>query len=353
MRIGIIGAGTIGKAHAEAARAAGVDIAWIVDKDANRATELALQCSQAQPTQDVEQFLADESTGAAVVATPNRWHKDLAIAALEAGKDVLLEKPMGLCRAECEAINCIAERTGRILQIGMANRFSAVGQAAKEIVASGALGDVYHGKANLILRRGIPGLGGWFTTHAVSGGGVLIDNGVHLVDMLLWLLDFPPVKRVSGRTYRGFGSPISNYAFETMWAGPPRLDGVCDVEESAHALIHFGDEGTLELSVAWAINAPQAMVGSLAGLFGRDGGLTFEFFGDSLNLASQQFGRLVDSRIRVKPTDAFREQMASFVRCVETRQSPLATGSQAQAVQSVLDAVYESHRLHREVVLGD
>lgn len=353
MRIGIIGAGTIGQAHAAAAHAVGVDVAAIVDADNARAEILATQYVHAPAYFDVDQLLADPTVNAVVVATPNQWHHDLAIAAMKAGKDILLEKPMGLSQTECEAINRVAEETEKVLQVGMANRFSAVGCAAKQVVESGELGAVYHVKANLYLRRGIPGLGGWFTTKSIAGGGVLIDNGVHLVDMAMWLLNFPAVTRVSGRVYSGLGNPIQDYVFENMWAGPPRIDGVCDVEEFAHALIHFGERGTLELNVAWAINAPTAMEGSLIGLFGQRGGLTFELYGKHLNVASERFGRNADSRIKLPEVDAFKDQMQAFSRCVMTREAPLATGRQGQRVLAILDAIYESHQSNREVILCD
>jgi predicted dehydrogenase len=353
MRLGIIGAGTIGKTHAIAAQSAGIEIGWITDLNENLAKKLANDVSSARYTTDLRNVLDDKSVNAVVIAVPNSYHKDLAVAAMDAGKDVLLEKPMGINQDECLLINATAEKTQRVLQIGMANRFSAVGQAAKVVAESGELGAIYHVKANLYLRRGIPGLGSWFTTKAIAGGGVLIDNGVHLVDLALWLLNFPVVTRVSGRVYSGFGSPIKDYVFENMWAGPPRLDGICDVEESAHALIHFGEHGTIELNIAWAINMPKSMEGSLVGLFGHRGGLTFELYGDHLKLASERYGRNVETRVNLPVVDGFKDQMQAFERSVTTREAPLATGWQGQRTQAVLDAIYESHESNSEVALRD
>jgi predicted dehydrogenase len=271
---------------------------------------------------------------------------------MQAGKDVLLEKPMGLSRAECAVINRVAERTGRILQIGMANRFSAVAQAARPIVSTGELGHIYHAKALLYRRRGVPGLGGWFTTKEISGGGALIDNGVHIIDLALWLMGFPPVTRVSGKVYSFFGKRMKDYVYETMWAGPPNLEGVCDVEDSAHALVHFVGGATLDLHVAWAINVPIKLESSLMGFFGDRGGLTFELFGDHLDLATEQNGRNVDRRIDVSKVDQFTHQMRAFAQSIQTREAPVATGQQGEFVQSILDAIYESSLTDREVVFS-
>ncbi len=353
IRLGIVGAGTIGSVHAAGITAAGHEVAAVADVDRAKANLLAARHARAHATDRIEVLLADESIAAVVIAVPNRWHKDLAVAAMRAGKDVLLEKPMGLDAAECRELNEVAAATGRVLQIGMANRFTAVGQEAKKIAESGDLGHVYHAKAHLVSRRGVPGLGGWFTTRSLSGGGVLIDTGVHLVDLLLWLMDFPRVERISGRVYSIFGKRMEDYVYESMWAGPPRFDGVCDVEDSAHAMLHFAGGGTLDLNVSWAINMPACNIqgGGMMGLFGDRGGVTFELFGDHLDVATQRYGRNVDTRVMLPEVDQFKEQVVAFVRCVETREEPCAHGQQGQCVQSILDAIYQSSEKQQEVTL--
>ncbi len=354
IKVGIIGAGAIGAAHAAGTIAARQTLATIADVDTSIAQSLADKHEGTSAAESVDALLADTTVDAVVISVPNRWHKDLAIAAMQAGKDVLLEKPMGLNVTECQEINGVAASTERVLQIGMANRFTAVGQGAKKVVQSGDLGEIYHAKAHLYSRRGVPGLGGWFTTKELSGGGSLIDAGVHLVDLIMWLMEFRRVERVSGKVYNTFGKRMEDYVYENMWAGPPRLDGVCDVEDSAHAMIHFEGGCTLDLNVSWAINLPTSKIngGGLMGLFGDQGGLTFELFGDHLEVASERYGQNIDTRVMLPTVDQFKEQAAAFAHCVETRESPCANGEQAQKVQTVLDAIYESSQTHREVVIS-
>lgn len=354
IRLGIVGAGTIGEIHAKAAKAANQTIAGIADLDKSKAHELAAQCGDVTVTDKPQTLLDDSTIDAIVVCVPNRWHKELTIAAMRAGKDVLLEKPMGMNTAECKQINDTADSTGQILQIGMTKRFSAVGQAAKQLASSGDLGEIYHAKAHLYRRRGVPGLGGWFTTKEFSGGGPLIDVGVHVVDLALWLMGFPKAQRVSGKVYSYFGKRMKDYVYESMWAEPPTIEGVCDVEDSAHALIHFEGGSTLDLNVSWAINMPSSNFqgNGMMGFFGDQGGMTFELSGDHLNVATEQHGRNVDARVMLPETDEFQSQATEFAKCVETRECPCATGQQGQIVQSILDGVYQSSETNQEVILG-
>ncbi|MEN0111613.1 MAG: Gfo/Idh/MocA family oxidoreductase, partial [Planctomycetota bacterium] len=210
MRIGILGAGAIGEKHAAAAAGVGLTVARIVDRDADRATALAADYDAACGS-DAAELFGDPEVDAVVIGVPNCFHKPLAADALRAGKHVLLEKPMALSAAECDELIDVAEETGRLLQIGYAHRFTTVGAAAKSIADAGDLGEVYHAKAHLTIRRGIPGLGGWFTTKAMSGGGCLIDLGVHLIDLALHLMGQPEATSVSGKAYSKFGVKLRDY----------------------------------------------------------------------------------------------------------------------------------------------
>lgn len=351
IRLGIIGAGAIGEVHAIAAQAAGQTVAAIADLDLAKAEELAADFPTASALGDPKELLADSEIDAVVIAVPNRWHKELAMAALRAGKDVLLEKPMGLNAAECQEINEVVEQTGRLLQIGMVYRYSAPAQAAKRIIESGDLGQISHAKAHLFRRRGIPGLGGWFTNKQLSGGGPLIDLGVHLIDLSYWLMGFPEVSRVSGKVYAQFGKRMKDYVYEHMWAGPPKYDGVCDVEDSAHAMIRFEGGITLDLQVSWAMNMPEENIPGpgIVGVFGDQGGITFNLDGDSLNLATESHGRNVDTKYMLPPVDQFEEQARAFANMVSNRGEPTATGVHGQQVLAIIDGIYQSSDEDREV----
>ena len=352
IKLGIIGAGAIGQLHAQTAKRVGVDIACIADVNEQAARTLASSIGVSAFTSKPEELLARPDVNAVIIGVPNKFHKEVAVAALKAGKDVLLEKPMAMNIAECDEINAAARANNRIVQIGFVNRFAPVAQSARKFIDSGDLGKLYHAKANIYRRRGIPGLGGWFTTKALSGGGPLIDLGVHIIDLAMYLMDFPKVTRVSGKVYANFGSRMKNYTYEYMWAGPPRLDGKFDVEDSAHALVRFEGGLTLEVNAAWAGNFPEGSMSNLMGFFGETGGMTFQLGATDLKIATEKNGHNVDIAPKLRDVTATDEQLRAFVRSVDTREIPHASGERGRVVQSIIDAIYESSRLDREVEVG-
>jgi predicted dehydrogenase len=352
VRLGIVGAGGIGHTHVKAAATvAGVEVACIADLNADAAQALAKIAGGADAVDDPQKLFDSSKVDAVVVATPNAFHKDLAIAAMRAGKDVLVEKPMALCAADCQAVNTVAEKTNRILQVGFVFRYSPAAAAARKFIEAGRLGTIYHAKASWYRRRGIPGLGGWFTTKKISGGGPLIDLGVHMIDSVLYLMDQPTPVRVSGKTYAQFGKRMRGYVHERMWAGPPRYDGVCDVEDAAHALIRFDGGATFELNVTWAGNLPDDMTNQIL-LMGDKAGLTINQGGNELHLFGEDEGYNVDLTPKLVEVWHFEQQMRQFVHNVETRTAPHASGQCGQKVQSIIDAVYESSEKDREVEVG-
>ncbi|MCZ6836925.1 MAG: Gfo/Idh/MocA family oxidoreductase, partial [Planctomycetota bacterium] len=163
-RIGIVGAGNIGQVHAQAANWAGSTVVAICDVDLAKAEALAAKSENTVALASVKDLLARDDVDAIVVAVPNHAHMDVAIAALAAGRDVLLEKPMAMSVDECERILGAINQSNRLLQMGFVCRFAPAAQAARRLVEVGALGDSYHAKGFMYRRRGIPGLGKWFTT---------------------------------------------------------------------------------------------------------------------------------------------------------------------------------------------
>ncbi|MBX3433732.1 MAG: Gfo/Idh/MocA family oxidoreductase [Pirellulales bacterium] len=338
--LGIIGAGAIGRKHAEAARKVGVAVRWVVDPCRERAEDLAAKCG-AEPLASPELLWGDAAVGAVIVGAPNKWHAELAVAALEAGKDVLLEKPMGTSVAECRRINAAAQAGDRVLQLGFVHRYTGVGRTAERLARAGACGEIYHARAQLRLRRGVPGLGKWFTTKEIAGGGALIDVGVHLVDLALHVLGYPEIREVMGQTYATFGRWMRDYVYQDMWAGPPDYDGVCDVEDAAHAFIRFVSGATLALDVAWAGNFPEASVpASSMGFFGDRGGMAFELFGNHVDLTREVDGAVADERIDAPETDFYYDQLVDFLEAVATRRVAGASGLHGERVQSIVESIY-------------
>lgn len=353
VRVGIIGCGTVARLHAGAIeRAEGIHLAACCDVDRARAERLAAP-AEAFATDDLEVLLARDDVDAVVVSVPNHLHRDVAVRALAAGRSVLLEKPMALDVAQCDEIIAAADAARGVLQLGFLCRGSATAEAAKALVDAGAIGRVRHVKLALYRRRGIPGMGRWFTSRRESGGGVLIDIGVHLLDLGMHLVGRRDATRISGTVMQRFGPDPASYVFDEMWAGPPDPAGTFDVEDGACGLVRFGDDLTIEINATWAIDLPEGTLRDGVALLGERGGMWFDIWGDHVLLSGERDGHLVDSRVRVQGADpwgrCWRRQAERFAAAVRGDMPPHATGAEGRAVQRVLDAFYRSADARLEV----
>jgi predicted dehydrogenase len=364
-RIGIIGAGRVAQEHARAIRAIGGELAAVCDIELGKAQQFITNLSpelhaggkQSPIAVDrLDPLLAMDDVPAVVVAVPNALHRDVAIAAMQANKDVLLEKPMALTVAECDEIIGMRDATGRVLQMGFVCRYAPRVAAVRELIASGELGTIYQAKAMMIRKRGIPGLGRWFTTKALSGGGVLIDIGVHLIDLVMHLTGRTRADRVSGICESRFGSPIDRYVFEDMWAGPPDPNGTFDVEDSACGLIRFPGRLTLELNITWAANVPDGLYRDGILLLGDRGGCFFDLWADRFLVTRQKDARMLDDRPTHDNTDAWNRawngQHDAFRRCIESRTLHETSAEAGRSVQAIVEAMYESSADGRDVAVS-
>jgi len=357
IELGIIGAGSVARLHAEAALKAGMRVACICDIDPERAGQLAAQCPGAVTTESVETLLDRPEIEAVVVAVPNCYHKPVAIAAMQAGKDVLLEKPMAMSVAECDEIIAACRQTGRLLQMGFVCRGAPAAVAARGLVENGRLGRIYHVKASVYRQRGIPGLGRWFTTRAMSGGGALMDLGVHLVDLALHLTGFPLATRASAVCTSTFGNPIESYRYQEMWGGPPDAGGVFDVEDAATALVRFEGGMSLELNVTWAADISPEHMHDAVVLPGDEAGCVVDIWSNELITTTERDGQVLSEKQPLPGgdpwSDAWQRQAQRFCDCVRSRTPPEASAADGLAVQGVIDALYRSAAEDREVEVTD
>ncbi|MEZ3142821.1 Gfo/Idh/MocA family protein [Halobaculum sp. MBLA0143] len=337
-RVGIVGLGGIAHHHAER----------LVETDARLVGGMDVAESARErfgDTFDVVTF-ADaaplfEQIDAVVVTTPNRFHEEYAVAALEAGLDVLIEKPLAHTVDSAERIAAAAREAPGFLVVGFNNRFAPPVEVLHDRVAAGELGEITHVEANYVRRRGVPGRGSWFTDEAVAGGGALVDLGVHAVDLALHLAGFPAVREVSGVTRSEFGGD-EEYAYLEMWGdddGPEAFD----VEDSASAFLRFDGGTTVSLEAAWAVNRPPTQEFFVRG---TDGGARFDRATGELTLfdAGTDGGHhLADTEIRTRDGDSHRAEQRAFLEAVRAGEAPERnTVAEGLAVQRVLSAIYES-----------
>ena len=352
-RIGIVGTGSIGRVHARHAARVGLPVVAAWDPKSTAVEAFRTEQPKVELEPSLEKLLARTDHDGVVIAVPNDLHEPLAVQALKAGKHVLLEKPMATSVAACDRIEQAARASGRALQMGFVCRRMPAVEMAKRCALDGRLGTIYHAKASMYRRRGVPGLGGWFTTKARSGGGPLIDLGVHLLDATLHLMGHPRVLRVSGATYATFGSRMKGYAYTNMWAGPPDFGGTCDVEDHVTALLRCEGGATIELNSTWAMNIPDNALPDGIALFGDAGGCRFGLQDRSLTLATEALGMPADLSPHFAADDpgqqAWDAQARAFQSLLERGGEPIATAAQGRAVQAVIDAIYRSAAEGREV----
>jgi len=352
-RIGMAGMGAIGRVHARHAARVGTQVVAAWDPSPAAVEAFRAEHPEVVHEASLESLLARGDMAGVVIAVPNDLHEPLAIQALKAGKHVLLEKPMATGADACDRILEAARAARRAVQIGfVCRRLPAVEMAAK-LSREGRFGSIYHAKASMYRRRGVPGLGGWFTTRARSGGGPLIDLGVHLIDAVLEVMGRPRVLRASGATYATFGRRMQDYAFTHMWAGPPRLEGTCDVEDHATALLRCEGGATVEVNATWAMNVPDNALPDGLAIFGDAGGCRFGLQDRSLTMATEAMGVPADLSPQFVADDPMQQawdaQARAFARLLREGGEPVATGQQGRQVQAVIDAIYRSAHEGREV----
>ncbi len=346
IKVGIIGVGTIGSVHAEAYnKLEDAQLHALCDINPERLAEKAKKHNVSKTYATYQELLADPEIEAVSICTPNNTHAPLAIAAFQAGKHVMLEKPMTL-NAELGRQICAArDRAGKQLQMGMVWRQTPEAEVVKEAVEAGRLGEIYHIRVKLIRRRGIPGLGGWFTTKALSGGGGLIDIAVHFLDLAMWTSGLWEPTRVSAKTYSKFGSPMEKYNYVNMWAGPPQYDGTFDVDDYATGLVRFGDKATIVFEVAWACNAKDECY---IELLGDKGGVKVGM-GDT-NILTEVDNRIADIHLTYNnERDRFAAELGKFLAAIRGEGPVAATGEEGVVVMRLLDAIYKSSEMNQEV----
>lgn len=351
VKIGIVGLGAIGNVHinAFAAQGADVEIAALSDIDATKIAALSGRFPQAGTFIDYRDLVKSDLDGV-VVAVGNAFHKEVAVAALQAGKAALVEKPMAMNSREAEAIQNASRKSGALLQVGMVRRQMPAARVIKDYIDKGYFGSIYHMRTVLIRRRGIPGLGGWFTTKSASGGGPMIDLGVHFFDQAMWMSGLWKPTHVSAKTYAKFGPRMGDYRYVGMWAGPPKLDGKFDVEDYATGFVRFGRNATMSFEIAWAANTEDQsyieLIGEKAGARITEG-KTVTIFTEHENRPADIVPQF-DASVNV-----FDCQAQAFVAAIRGEQPPAATGPEGVTVMKLIDSIYASSARGCEIKFGD
>ncbi len=341
--VAVIGGGSIAQ-HAHLpnyASNADVELIALCEPVAERAETVTEKYPHITVVPTYEDVLAMGDVDLVSVCLPNFLHAPVTIAALQAGKHVLCEKPPATNADDARKMAEVARVTGKTLAFGFHQRFRDDAQQLKKVVEAGDLGQIYYIKTGNLRRTGIPGMGSWFTRREQAGGGPLYDIGVHMLDLSLYLIGFPGAVSVLGSTYAQFG-PKGKAA--GGW-GFKENTGQFDVEDLAAALIKFDNGATMMLDAGWA-SFSEGDAGYLQ-LLGSDGGANLT----PLKIFREKDGQQSTETLDVKKTNAYGAEIDQLVDSILHGRTPVSTPEQGVKVMQILDAIYASASSGHEVIL--
>jgi predicted dehydrogenase len=347
--IGIIGCGGIAQGtHMPVYKALQdedkVKIVAVSDVHEETAKEAAEKFNVPHRFTDYKQMLELDSIDAVDICTPNYLHKQPAIDAFRAGKHVIVEKPLALNATEGEEMVAAANKAGKKFQIALNNRFNSGPQAVKRFIDQGKLGEIYYARAHALRRRGIPGWG-VFTQKDKQGGGPLIDIGVHILDLTLWLLGYPEPGAVSGVAYTKFGTREGVLGLMGQW--DPKI---YTVEDFAVGLVRFKNGASLVLESSFVANIERDEF--TTSIMGTEGGAFVDPYNtDRTRIFREESQTLTDSSPVFLPrVNTYDAELRAFVKSIADDEPVQVPAEQGLMVTRILDAIYASSETGKEVV---
>lgn len=365
IRFGIIGIGWVGNLkHLSAySQRPDTEIVALADTDPARIEQARARhhLPDAAGYTDYRELLANPDVDAVCIATPHPLHAEMTIAALDAGKHVICEKPMATTAADAERMIEARDRSGKVLTIGYQWRFRQENLYLKKVVESGELGDIYYAKAHGVRRRSVPAWGDYID-QSKSGGGVLLDGAPHSLDMTLWMMDNYEVASVHGNLYHKLTDQPEGNAWGE-W-DPARFTA----EDSAFALITMRNGATIYLETAWALNMLDAedMKTTLCGTKGG-ADLRGTFPDDHGQPTGVRINRVHHGKLSVEepdtrvlplpgvtpPESPFEHEQNAFLAAIRTGSDPAVLPEQALVVTTIIEAVYRSARTGKTVYFDE
>ena len=323
VRVGIIGAGAIAQvSHFPAYNSLpGVKVTAVCDVDRAKARRVANRYDVARVTESYEELVGMDEVDAVDICLPNHLHAPAAIAALNAGKHVLCERPFSRSSKEAKQMVNAGKKRELVLMSGFNNRFRDDVQILKQFVTQEELGAIFYAKTGWLMQAATWSGAAWRKKKKYAGGGVLLDLGIQMLDLTLWLLDMPEVDAVSATAHP-----------------PPEKE---EVESTAAAFLRLSSGGTVTLEVSWGLLMERDF--AYLNLFGDKGAALL----NPLQLHKEMNGSLVN----VTPTlstsantykQSYANEIRHFVDCARTGDRPRSPGEDAVAMLLLLEALYRS-----------
>ena len=355
LRVGVIGAG-IGAIHLGAyAQLPEVEIVALAGLDDDRVRRVAAEYNVPRTYREYEHLLAAPDVDAVSICLPNVLHAPVSVAALQAGKHVLVEKPLARTPDEGRVMMAAAQEHGRILMVSFDKRYRGDVQWIKQYIDSGAVGRIYYAKAHWMRRSGIPRLGSWFVSKEQAGGGPLIDLGVHVLDIAMYLMGEPAPLAVSANTYAEFGPRGLKGWAGGRWSTDEK--NFYEVEDLATAFIRLEGGATLLLEASWATHSSAGDDFGVT-LYGTEGGVELMVrdytYDDTVRTYTDIAGMPTNLAPKIaKGAGGHTEVISRFVRAILHGEPATPAPEEGLRRAEVLDACYRSAAAGREVVIDE
>jgi predicted dehydrogenase len=353
LRAGIIGLG-IGQSHAKGyQKSPDTELVAVCDANEQRLKQYADDWKVDARYTDYLTMFREANLDMVSVCLPNSLHAPVTISALEAGINVLCEKPMAVSLAEAEHMVTTAAKTNRTLMMAYNYRFRADTQWIKRMVSEGNLGKIYHANVEWHRETGIPGWG-LFGSKAASGGGALIDLGVHVIDLALWMLGFPKVQTISAQTRSLFGEKGK----KTWFLGGARPTVPFDVDDGGVAFMRLDNDVSVFAHISWAEHSEPQQDNFGIQLFGTEGTVVLNVKKyqqeDSLRFYTEIAGEPVTvvPKIRLDGSYGHEGLIIDLAASLRNGSEPSSSGQHGLIGVQVLEGIYRSAEARHEVNLG-
>lgn len=330
-KVALIGLGSIGQVmHLPALlKMKEVEVEAVCDSDFNKAKNIAKRHNIKKFYKGIDDLLSENTNiNAVIIATPTNTHCDISIKCLEVGKNILVEKPVARDYKETAKIVEAAEKNKKILMVGMNNRFRNDVMLQRTFIKSKEIGNVFYVKTGWLRMRSSTEK--WFTEREKAGGGVFIDNGIVMLDLGMWMLDFPEVESVSA----------INYYHNTK-----------TVEDSNFALIKFKNGSALTIEVSWSFIRSKEFY--YCNVYGTNGSTSI----NPLRILKKIDTELFDITPKtIKPSlsdikSSYEFELKYFISTVNGKNNLISSGREALSVMQIVDNVYKSAKLGKEVTI--
>lgn len=295
--------------------------------------------------EDYHDALNDPEVEAVFILVPNYEHDRISIDALRAGKHVLCEKPIAVNYTKAKKMEEEAKKANKILNIGVCNRYSAPVATLAKYNKEGRFGRIFHVDCSFSCCRSIPGLGGPFTDSSKSGGGVLIDWGVHFLDLILYVLGGAKIETVSADTYSELAKDMKSYKYWDMWAKDTSdiENGVNDVEELISGYVRT-DKASISLKGAWAQNV--CADDMYIDFHGTKGGARLKYGGQFTFFNGET---LEETPSNIEIPNMYEVEQRSFFDSIATGIPDKGYISNVIEVAKLMDELYASAKEHKEL----